>query len=525
VVGPRLSGRGLFHRNLSSSLGFHAVVKRLAIVLGLLLFALPGSAHAATWKPAGVIAKTTYEDLSFAATVDRSGDALFAWSPPGSGLFSRTRQRRGPLQPAAAVSPTNVDVVELELAGNASGEAVMAWPAPLDIGGESRREVVALRPPGGKFGPPQTLFEGVFQGGGRICFNQAAISDNGTAMVVFGDFVPFDGCRLFAAVRTPDSAQFEQPVELAPAKAVARLPQVAFDARGNALLVWGERNEQGNAIETMRYLPKAGGFQPKQEIGIPGEELGAVTPGPLLLRISGPTGAAIVTYASMNRSTGAKHIAAAIGSTRDGFGPVAKLSGRVKMKFAPPQNLTAAAGVDGTLAVAWRSGTNDHNKIQVARVGPGAESITSLDTKTLSRDKAFEVALAIADDGRVTVAWTRFIHFPRPFAVETATGAPSEPFTRAQRLSSKGASLPAVATSSRGDQFLAWLETTGRKQTAHWAKASRRDGQFGRPRKLSAARGIADVSLYRGRLGAMLATIFRSHVDDSEWSLLTYGER
>src|SRR4051812_16277635 len=81
-------------RNPAPLRGFHAVVKRLALVL-LLFLALPASAHAAAWKPAGVIARTTHEVLPFAATVDRGGDALFAWSPPGRGLFSRARARRG----------------------------------------------------------------------------------------------------------------------------------------------------------------------------------------------------------------------------------------------------------------------------------------------------------------------------------------------------------------------------------------------------------------------------------------------
>jgi hypothetical protein len=512
-------------RNIAPALGLQVVVKRL--VLGfVLLLALPASAQGATWEPAGVIARTSTEELPFTATVDRAGDALFAWSAPGSGLFSRARVRGGALDKTETLRPDHVD--RFELAENASGEAVMAWPEPIaDSGQDTRREVVALRPPGGDFGAPQTLFEGVFQGGGSICANEAAISDNGTAMVVFSVFVPFDGCRLFAAVRRAGSAQFEQPVELAPAKAAAVLPTVAFDARGNALLAWGEFGEHGKTVETMRYLPNAGGFQPKQEIGIAGEELTGKLAGPLLLRVSGPTGAAIITYPSYNPATGAKRIAAAIGSTRSGFGPVANLSARVSISFATPQALAAAAGADGTLAVAWRSGTNNHNKIQVARVGPGAESITSLDTNTLSKERAHEVALAIADDGRVTAAWTRFIHYPLPFAVETATGAPSEHFARTQRLSNNGSSLPDVATNTRGDQFLAWLEFPDRtrKRTVHWAMASRRDGHFGRSRTMSGERRAREVRLYRGRRGAMLGAISRSKPGDSSLSLLTYGER
>jgi hypothetical protein len=496
-------------------------VKRVALLLGLLL-ALPAVAHGAAWKGAGKIATSTNEFLPLGATVDRSGRAVFAWhgTSPDDGVFARSRPRGGPLRERQLLSRAYVD--DSEVAGNAGGTVVLAWSEGEDQGHLRSREMVALRTPGAGFGPPQTLFSG--NPGQAICDDAAAIDASGTAMVVFGVATPSDpgGCRLYAAVRPAGSALFDEPVRLGEPGAIA--PQVGFDARGNALIAWS--GVLPPTVGVVRYLPAAGGFQPPQQVGIEGRDVAAPGSGPLLLRVS-RTGAAIVAFPSRGRETPDKRVAAAIGDTEHGFGPAALLSGPATLANTEQRRFDAAAGADGTLAVAWRATFGKDRRIQVARVGPGADSITSLDTNTLSKTHAGEVAVAIAGDGRVTVAWTRYANHRRWSVVETATGAPSRHFRKPQRVSKPSvmnATLPDVATSSRGERFITWVQGTPDDSAVQWTHAPTRTGPFVKARRLLRGPGSEAARLYRGARGAMLATVRQRIGDGRSWTLCTFGE-
>jgi hypothetical protein len=247
------------------------------------------------------------------------------------------------------------------------------------------------------------------------------------------------------------------------------------------------------------------------------------------LRVS-PGGTAILAWQTVRARV--QHIAAAIGDTRHGFGRPAVLSGQ-----ATTVRFDAAAGPDGTRAVVWRGGRlKGHTRVQVARVGPGAEAITSRDTRTISRRRAADVALAIGDRGDVTVAWSRYLKYPGPTAVEVATAPRSGHFGKPQLVSSAGPGYgahPQVAVNSDGDRFLAWIEGSpkhpaglGGAETAHWAMAPAASRRFAKPRKMASTTGIGEVRLYRGALGAMLAAVRQESAGGgSSWSLLTYRER
>jgi hypothetical protein len=476
-------------------------MKRLVALVALALI-VPASACAADWKNAGTIDPRG----SVETAVDAAGNSVFAYG--SAGLFVRSRPRGGPFAPPQKLS--DQQVYQYSLAANARGEAAVVWsdgqfePGP--------RELVALRTPAGSFTPPQTLLDGT-----RSCDpERAAFSDSGYAVVVFNAAQPGENtCLVYASVRAPGSGEFEPPVQLSTANSQA--PQVAIDKRGNALVLWSD--DEADAIQVVRYLPRDGGFQAPQSVVVPGEKPGPGW-GPLLLRVSAPTGAAIIAFPSLGAD--GRRPAAAIGSTTAGFGPASGLAGPSSLNSE--DRFEAAAGADGTLAVVWRGGPRRH-RVKIARVGPGAESITSLDTNTISGLHVADVAVAIADGGRVTVAWSRLSAHGKRSTVEAATCAPSERCGKSQHLSFDGpayGAVPDVATSSAGDQFTAWVTPSG----VEWAKAPKRSGKFGKARLLAKALGYLRPSLYRSSRGAMLATVQQGDGSSPPSArLFTYNER
>jgi hypothetical protein len=233
-----------------------------------------------------------------------------------------------------------------------------------------------------------------------------------------------------------------------------------------------------------------------------------------MLRVSGGTGRAIIAFPTQGPRSFT--VAAAVGDTETGFGEAGRISRGAASRF------DLAAGAEGTLAIAWR-GTSAQKRARVARLGPGVNSMSKADRSTFPGLHAVEVAVAIGDTGRVTVAWSRLIAHGHHRSVEAATAAPSRQFTRPQLLSDQGAHLSAalrLATSSTGSQFLTWLE--GRfGLSVHWARAPARTGKFGRAHPLARREQGFGAELYRGAQGAMLLVLQQA----GAWRLFTFGER
>ena len=476
----------------------------LLIVLSLLLAA---SAEAANWKRAGAI--TDGGAFPVDATVDREGDAVIAWQDE-RGLLERARPRGGPLTPKRTVTPVAREAPPV--VGNAGGEALQAWDEGVSGGTDTVREVATLRPAGGEFGQPQTLYETT--PGERICQQASAMSASGEAIDVFtvSTLGARDqlACRVYAAVRSPGASQFADPVQLS--DATARTLQVALDDRGNGLVAWGDRLVHD--IVVVRH-PAGGGFEPAQTLGVPGEFAAPGAGGPLMLRVSPGTGRAIIAFPTQGERSFT--VAAAVGDTQTGFGPAGRISIGAASRF------DLAAGADGTLAIAWR-GTSQLKRARVARLAPSVISLSNADRATFPGLHAVEVAVAVGDTGRVTVAWARLIAHGHHRSVEAATAPPSRQFTRPQTLSDQGEHLLAalqLATSSTGSQFLTWLEGKAGHQSVHWARAPAGTGKFGSAHPLARGERGIGAELYRGARGAMLLVLQQ----DDAWRLFTFGER
>ena len=72
-----------------------------------------------------------------------------------------------------------------------------------------------------------------------------------------------------------------------------------------------------------------------------------------------------------------------------------------------------------------------------------------------------------------------------------------------------------------GEAFVTWLTPTA----VQWAKAPQRTGRFGKVGRLTGGSGFPTLRLYRGRRGAMLATVEQQANGGPSAKLFTYGER
>jgi hypothetical protein len=492
---------------------FSAVVRTGIAVIALLLLA-PANASAAGWRFAGTI--TTHDAFSgVSATVDATGRALFTWRNAFV-LRDRARPPRGAFTPArtlAAIAPDATPV-----AGNRAGEAVQAWGESDVLSSYSTRVRVALSPPRGDFASAQTIYDG--DDSEQVCDVATAISDSGVALVVFsvasGEFAP---CRLYASVRQPGSSSFAAAVELSAGN--ARQLQVAADARGNAIVAW--INNAVHQVETARYRAGAG-FQPTQSLPAPGTDATPKSFGPLLLRVSAPTGRAIVAFPTVEPRVANEQIAATVGNTANGFRQPSQVSETGTRALGHSQRFAAAAGVDGTVAVAWRGGPDQHRRFEVARVGPRAISISSRNRATLPGEHALELAMAIDRKGLVLIATTYLVAHGNGTRVEATSGTAQGRFAKPQVLSRRepgAGALPVLAISSRGRGFYAWLH--GARPTVRAAISTASDpGHFGRARQLGGNAPAAGMHFVPGVAGTMFAVVGRTN---GHWQLLAHGER
>jgi hypothetical protein len=526
---------------------------RRAIVLAcaatLLLAAAP--ARAADWDAEGFITPPGEASFELDGAVDAAGNAFFAWrgplhTGPGPGPTTsdfryRARLRGGPFGDIRTLPADNEEPTEI--AGAANGDVVMAWRERTDsqsLASPSRVLKAAIRPAGGGFGNAQTIYEG--DPAGSVCWVNTGIAPNGEAVVLFGvtaEAGDVGRCLPHAAVRRPGEDRFGDAMRISDVAADYR-PQIAFDGQGNALVAW--RGPNTTTVKVARHGAGAG-FEQLPDVAVTGETVPRLG-GPLVLRVSQPTGRAILGFPTTADGDRVR-VGGAVGSVAGGFNPGEVLSGPADLSSGQLGSyFDGGAGGEGTLALTWRSSGRGRTRAQAAYVGPGEANLTSARTESLSGYSIQSPQMVVTEEGRVTVTWLRLLGNGRR-AVEAAS-AEGGRFGVAQRLSSGDVlprPRPLIAVNSRGEQFVAWNSRDPRPPISYSviesAKASSRTGRFGRTLDVLRARtnineSAGEAKLYRAANGAMLAAVRRDRGEPDApffggspyaWDLRSYAER
>jgi hypothetical protein len=230
----------------------------LAPILAV-VFALPGSASAATWSPAQTLSAAGATAERPQVAFDPAGNALAVWFRPDGAndrVQAAFRPAGGSFGPAQDLSAAGADAFTPRVAFDPAGNAIVVWSRP---SGGSRRIQASFRPAGGNFEAAQNLSPA----GGDAFEPQIAIDASGNALAAWRRF---DGAdyRVQAAFR-PAGGAFGAASTLSAAGGGTEGPRIAFAPAGNALVVWRRFNGANFRIQA-RPRSAAGAYGVTQNL-------------------------------------------------------------------------------------------------------------------------------------------------------------------------------------------------------------------------------------------------------------------
>ncbi|MDP9255485.1 MAG: PKD domain-containing protein, partial [Actinomycetota bacterium] len=325
----------------------------------------------------------------------------------------------------------------LLLCAPAQAEAVPAWLPPMDLVAAGQH---ALSP-------------------------QAAFDAQGDAVAVW---LSIRGSKFIvqAAVRPAASGVWQAPVDLSAAGQDAEAPQVAVDARGNALAIW----RSNGVVQAAVRSAASGVWQAPVDLsaadaGLPQIALDA-------------QGNALVVWADGTNSI----VQAAARPAATGLWQPAA---------SPPVNTAAmhvAFDTQGNAFAVWAA-SNGTNSIVQAAVRPAASDVwqTPTDLSTAGQD-ADGAQVAVDAQGNALAVWRRFDgtnHVVQAAARPAASGVWQAPID----LSAAGQNADGLqlAVDSQGDALAVWECVEGTKHTVQAAARSAASGVWQAPLDLSLA--------------------------------------
>jgi hypothetical protein len=200
---------------------------------------------------------------------DRFGDAIAAWHEfhGKDSVRAAFRPKGGRFGASVQISKAGVAARNPQVAFDRSGDAFVLWNAN-DLSGGRRQVVqVAMRPVHGRFGNPVDLSVG----NGQVGEPRLAVDGAGDAVAlwrqcnnnVFG--CDNGGTYIVRAAIRPAGGRFGPPVSLSAAGNDAQDLQVAIDNSGGAVAVWDRFNGTSPAIESAQR-PPGGTFGPTTDL-------------------------------------------------------------------------------------------------------------------------------------------------------------------------------------------------------------------------------------------------------------------
>lgn len=337
------------------------------------------------------------EGLAIAA----GGQALAVWAhftnPPGSySLEASARPKGGAFGPPSPIASFAAGVIpgSVELAMNASGEAVLAWtnrdPSSAEDDNATFVEA-AIRSAGGGFSTPVVVSPQPIEAGKSAGDPAVAISPAGDATVAWR-YGNLDDGAVQASFR-PAASSFGAPEPVSEAGAVASSPSVAIDPGGTATAAWVVA-EGEDLIAKAASRPSSGGFPASGE---PLSETGGDAFQPMVAEAD--SGSATVVWSFV---AGERTIQAASRAAGGEFGPALDLSAAGEAPLFPD----LAANPNGDAVIAW-SGSAGSGQVVRAVVRDGDGPFSAPTAISATAPDFFHPDSAVGGTGDATVVWVR----------------------------------------------------------------------------------------------------------------------
>ncbi len=185
--------------------------------------------------------------------VDAAGDATAVWKNREV-IESAYRPAGGSWQAPAPISDPETESFTPQAAVNAQGDATAVW---MHFDGSDYVVQSAYRPTGGSWGAP-TLVSAPGEEGGNP---HIALDGSGNAMVVWRG--EGEGGEAARAAYKSAGGEWQAPVDVSTPGEEAQSLRVALDADGDAMVLWGgSTGELGaHAVVQAAYRPAGGGWE------------------------------------------------------------------------------------------------------------------------------------------------------------------------------------------------------------------------------------------------------------------------
>lgn len=187
------------------------------------------------WSAPDELSDPSQNSQSPQLAMNEAGDAVAGWTVVGGGIQAAVRPAGSDWSPRQDVSATEGGTPALAIDSSANGFAL--WQ-----GNGSAEKVlqVAMRPPGGSWSAPEDLSD-------EATTFQSYDLDANAAVGVVATWTRSPSAtshEVQAAVR-PSGGSWSAPEEISTPAENSGLPQLGFDAEGNAIVIWG-REEASN---------------------------------------------------------------------------------------------------------------------------------------------------------------------------------------------------------------------------------------------------------------------------------------
>lgn len=404
-----------------------------------------------------------------------------------TGAWSADAQAAGWLSPVGVSAPQTSGpascgflsgqpgIASVDVAVTPAGETVATWTR---ANGGTQEVQAAVRPPGGAFGPAQTLgttqpcyFIGILGAQPKV-----AVDPKGNAVVVWAH--PLATTSVIQAAVRPAGGSFGPPADLSDASRNAQSdPDVTISADGTIVAVWTWNNGSKNVIQTSTRAP-GGAFPPAGTAAT----LSNVTQDAAAARVaSNDRGDVAVVW---RRTNGTNQIAQArVRPAGGAFAPVVDLSGTGADADAPA---VAIDPVGRATAVWTRSSLVESRFLTAAGAIDGGIDNVSDTAETVNYP-----TIALDASNNAVAVWVGGSN-----QTKAASRASRASFGTPQTISGPGSSslLPAVAMDPSGTAVAVW--TQSQSTTTIQAATRPPGGSFG---------GVEDISQGSGAYLASLA--------------------
>ncbi len=221
----------------------------LAAAAAVLAGAVPAQA-APQWLGAQTLSPSGQDASAQQVAFDPGGDAVVVWRASGAQptIEAAARPAGGIFSAPQTLSDPSAYSESPDVAIDNQGDAVAVW---LHFDGSNLRVQAAYRPAGGSFGASQTLSPAGYQ----AAMPRVAMDGAGDASIVWSISSGLSS-EIQSAQAAPGGV-FQTPVALTGFTSVASVPQVALDSHGDTLAVWD--GWDGANIRIQDALRPAGG--------------------------------------------------------------------------------------------------------------------------------------------------------------------------------------------------------------------------------------------------------------------------